>query len=421
VHHGTSQHALGAFIVWVVIFAGCATVHAERLLYSFSGRVGFIDDPEGALARSNYYRTGDVVSASFIVDPSSSGYRILNDGTSVLMPGNEPRPGVVERYFYCRLVSGPRMPDLHSERASHPKAARHHLYGYNEFHFVIDPFSVLHSATLMGGSTTSSFEISNRHSRDGFIREWYEGLEVVGVATAVSDTGLATAIMDMRLDSIAPAPNLHAPEPLPSVPQAINIPGLIESIPHHRYFLLSGRTPYTRVRLNASPSTDGDGDPVEFYWSGFEGVAYGEAPVVNLRSGTQRLRLQATDGLYLVRHDMTLIIYTPAQATDVMRNAIRAMPGSASAKTAALVLLQNAKSNFQRADWRRGVQFLQGFEQFVTKSAYGIPPAKRTPFIRLSRAIRGAIAQPLVSVDSGANGSGAPGDSGVVDWSVSPW
>jgi hypothetical protein len=97
------------------------------------------------------------------------------------------------------------------------------------------------------------------------------------------------------------------------------------------------------------------------------------------------------------------------------------LPGSTSAKTTALALLQNAKSSFQRADWRRGLQFLQAFEQFMARSAYTIPSSKRTPFINLSRAIRGAIVQPLVVVNSGANGSGAQDDSSVVIRSVSPW
>ena len=68
---------------WLIILLvfGAATVQAQRFLYSFSGRVRSIDDPSSALATSNYYRTGDVVSASFIVVISRPGYQILNDGT----------------------------------------------------------------------------------------------------------------------------------------------------------------------------------------------------------------------------------------------------------------------------------------------------------------------------------------------------
>ena len=378
----------------ILLALGSATVHAERFLYSFSGRVRSIDDPSGALATSNYYRTGDVVSASFIVDVSRPGYQILNDGTEfVMLP--VATSSLLWNPFYCRLISGPLMPEPHSATASHPKAARYYLYGANQTF-------VTRTATLTGGSAASSLTIVPKTAA-GWIEDWREGVEVSGFANAATDTGESPAAMiDMRLDSISPAPNLHPPEPVPSVPQAINIPGLIEST-NYTYFTLGGRTPHTRVRLNASPSTDGDGDPLYFEWRGLVRrvppivigiLAHGEAPVINLIPGTHGITLRASDGSLEGVQEFFITVYTPTQATDLMRNAVRALPGSSRAKTTALALLQNATSSFQRADWRRGLQFLQAFEQFMSRSAYTIPSSKRTSLTKLSQAIRRAVAQP---------------------------
>ena len=392
-HHGTSRHALRAFIVWLVILAGSATLQAERFLYSFSGRVTSIEDPSGALARSNYYRTGDVVSASFIVDLSLPGYEILNDG-SRLVKTTVGGPSILVRYFYCRLVSGPLMPDLRSEWASDSKAVRYYLHGANVFE------ASGRSTSLVGGSAGSPFAIFSASSLDGLIQNWSEGLTLSGIAVAYTDTEEAVARMDMRLDSITPASDLP-PEPQPSVLQAINIPGLIEST-NYTFFILGGRTPHTRVTLNA-PATDGDGDPLYFEWWALDRtvppsviafLGHGEAPVSHLPPGTQGILLRARDASSERDQEFSVTVYTPAQATTVMRNAIRALPTSSREKTAASALLQNAASSFQRADWRRGLQFLQTFEQYMARSAFTIPPSKRSSCVTLSRAIRRAVAQP---------------------------
>jgi hypothetical protein len=393
VHHSNPARRLCALVICILL-AGSANLYAERFLYTFSGRVISIDDPSGALARSHYYRTGDVVSASFIVDLALPGYEILNDG-SRLVNTRVTGPEVFVDYFYCRLVSGPLMPNFHSEWASDPRGARFYLYGADWCE------STGCSTTLVGGSAASAFSIFSARSRDGLIENWSEGLALSGIAFAYTDTEESVAGMDMRLDSITPAPDLP-PEAQPSVPQAINIPGLIEST-NDTFFILAGRTRHMSVTLNA-PSTDDDGDPLYCEWwaldravppsvIGFFG--HGDAPVIQLPLGTQGILLRARDASSERDREFSVTVYTPAQATAIMRNAVRGMPLWSREKTTASVLLQNAASSFQRSDWKRGVQFLQTFEQFMARSAFTIPRSKRSSCIDLSRAIRRAVAQPL--------------------------
>jgi hypothetical protein len=353
-----------------------------------------VEDPSGALARFNYYRTGDVVSASFIVDFALPGYEVLNDG-SRLVNTRATGPNIFVDYFYCRLVSAPLMPNLGSEWASGPKAARFYLYGADWCD------STGCSTTLFGGSAVSFFSIFSARSGDGSIENWSEGLALSGIAAAYTDTEESVARMDLRLDSITPAPDLP-PEAQPSVAQAINIPGLIEST-NDTFFILGGRTRHTRVTLNA-PLTDGDGDPLYCEWWALDRavpasvigfIGRGEAPVIQLPPGTQGILLRARDASSQSDREFSVTVYTPAQATAIMRNAVRGLPLWSREKTTASALLQNAASSFQRSDWKRGVQLLQTFEQFMARSAFTIPPSKRSSFIDFSRAIRRAVAQPL--------------------------
>jgi hypothetical protein len=393
VHHSNFARPLCALFISILL-AGSATLHAERFLYSFSGRVTSIEDPSGALARSNYYRTGDVVSASFIVDLALPGYEILNDG-SRLVHTRATGPNIFVDYFYCRLVSGPLLPNLGSGWASNPEAARFYLYGADWCD------STGCSTTLFGGSAASFFSIFSARSRNGLIRNWSEGLALSGIASAYTDTEESVARMDLRLDSITPAPDLP-PDARPSVPQAINIPGLIEST-NDTFFVLTGRTRHISVTLNAPP-TDDDGDPLFLEWWALDQavppsvigfLGHGEAPVIQLPSGTQGILLRARDGWSERDREFSVTVYTPAQATAIMRNALRGLPLWSREKTTGSVLLQNAASSFQRSDWKRGVQFLQTFEQFMARSAFTIPRSKRSSCIDLSRAIRRAVAQPL--------------------------
>jgi hypothetical protein len=394
-HHFNRRLRLALFCL--VLLVGSATLHAQRFIYTFSGRVTQIFDHYGVLTASNYYRTGDVVTASFLVDLSAPGFQILNDGSRFAMIPFETNYMVWEP-FYSRLLSGPLMPDFHAEWASHPEHARHYLYGGNQTQIYTNPPIVSRTSTLTGGSAASYLHLLAGER----IQDWSEGMTAFGVANAAIDQGGGPSVtMDLRLDSITPAFNLHTPKPLPSVPQAINIPGLIEST-NYAFFVLGGRTPHTRVKLNASPSVDGDGDPLYFDWFGplrpypiMGFLGFGEAPVVSLLiPGTQPIGLRATDGSLEGAQEFSVTVYTPAQATELMRNAVRGLPASYREKTTALTLLQKATSSFQRADWRRGVQFLQTFEQFMARSAYTIPTSKRTSFISLSRSIRRAVAQP---------------------------
>lgn len=433
-----SRCFIGLCCLTILLAAGPATVHAEnstgfrpaRLIYSFSGRVRSIEDPRGELAAYPHFTTGQVVSASFLVDEwIGRGFQINNDGRLRTINGYRDyqeylRQTVVLEPFYCRLISEPPMPKLYTGGPSYPDAVRHYLHG-DFFAIYTNVFAppTTNRTILKGGSSASSLAIM--HS--GVIESWSEGLEVTGVASADTD-GRPTAIIDMRLDSITPTTNLHAPEPVISVPQASNIPGLIDST-NNTYFILGGRAPNNRVRLNVSPSIDGDGDPVYFGWSAwannwsFETVAHGEAPIINFYTFRYvSIRLDAFDGDLTVSRGLSITIYTPAQATDLMRRAVRALPGSSSAKTTALALLQNASSSFQRADWRRGLQFLQAFEQLMARSAYTIPSSKRTPFIDLSRAIRRAVSQPVTSTPHSAIGNSwsSGGSSGVISQNFAP-
>src|SRR5688572_13747093 len=128
-HHSNRWRTLP--VLCLVLLAGSASLHAERFIYSFSGRVRHIDDHYGVLATSDYYRTGDVVTASFLVDLSAFGFQILNNGSRFVMTPFETNDMVWEP-FYSRLISGPLLPDFHAEWASHPKAARRYLYGANQ-------------------------------------------------------------------------------------------------------------------------------------------------------------------------------------------------------------------------------------------------------------------------------------------------
>src|SRR5687768_5126674 len=68
------------FIHICILVAGSATVRAERFLYSFSGQVAWIERDELGLLAANNFRTGALVSASYIIDLATPGYRIYNDG-----------------------------------------------------------------------------------------------------------------------------------------------------------------------------------------------------------------------------------------------------------------------------------------------------------------------------------------------------
>jgi hypothetical protein len=388
----------------LLLVAFVASVSAQRVLCHFSGGVRSIDDPLGVLTASNYYRTGDTVSASFILDRSAYPVEIYNDGTFRRIPlfGGGSKLGIP---FYCRLVSGPLMPDFHSEAATRSDATRHFLYGAHET--IRDRESFESSTSLTGGSSASSFRIIFPIRSSLPLRVWpddFIGVTVVGIATAATDTiSIPTAVMDMRLDSIVRITNHYAPEPVLSVPQAIHIPGLLEST-DDTFFILGGRTFPKKVRLNASPLTDGDSDPLHYAWSEWDSrlppslnlVAQGEKSIITFYAPAMRLfRFGASDGSLEVLREVSITVYTPAQATKLMREVVRGLSGSFREKTTAAILLQNATVSFTRAEWKRGLQFLEMFEQMMARSAFTIPQSKRTSFVELSQAIRHAINRPL--------------------------
>lgn len=163
--------------------------------YTFEGSITELVSDGGGVIASQGYQVGDHVSAKFAVDFLSQGKMTLNSG-EIVIPKDPQMTNDVHSYFYAKLLSGTRMPELSGGMNNGPNDVQLYEMGYNES----GPTG--NSGVLEGGSGDSSLVIMKNSQVDANVQNWAIGEHFKGILYSCSNQNCSLVWADVVLTAI---------------------------------------------------------------------------------------------------------------------------------------------------------------------------------------------------------------------------
>ena len=163
--------------------------------YTFEGSISELVFDGGGIIASQGYKVGDHVSAKFAVDFIGQGEMTLNSG-EIVIPKDPQMTSDVHSYFYAKLLSGTRMPELNGGINNGPNDVKLLEIGYNE------SSSMGNSGVLKGGSGDSSLDVMKESQMDAKVQNWVTGEHFKGILSSCSDQNCSLVWADMVLIAI---------------------------------------------------------------------------------------------------------------------------------------------------------------------------------------------------------------------------
>ena len=202
------------------------------------------------------------------------------------------------------------------------------------------------------------------------------------------------------------------------------------TFPHNgQTYAIAVKKDYVCLALNASGSTDADGDPLTATWV-IDGTNSVSGMVVTncFDVGTHTVTLIVSDGKTTCQQDLSITVIEPSEAVEQLIALVESTHVERKNKRPMIVSLKAAKAAFDRDGWKVGAQMLRVFEYKVIAQIYSRNPAEALMFIdaaeNIINAVKCVIKQPRKGDDDGdddedrhrddddgpGNGSGHHGD-----------
>lgn len=163
--------------------------------YTFEGSISDLVSDGGGIIASQGYQVGDHVSAKFAVDFLGQGKMTLNSG-EIVIPKDPQMTNAVHLYFYAKLLSGTRMPELSGGMNNGPNDVQLYEMGYNE------SGPTENSGVLEGGSGDSSLVIMKNNQVNTNVQNWEIGEHFKGILYSCSNQNCSLVWADVVLTAI---------------------------------------------------------------------------------------------------------------------------------------------------------------------------------------------------------------------------
>lgn len=163
--------------------------------YTFEGSISDLVFDGGGIIASEGYKVGDPISAKFAVDFLGKGTMTLNSG-EIIIPKDPEMTNDVHSYFYARLLSGTRMPELNGGINNGPNDVKSYEIGYNE------SSPIGNSGVLQGGSDDSNLTVRKDSMVDANVQNWGVGEHFKGILYSCSDQNCSLMWADLVLTAI---------------------------------------------------------------------------------------------------------------------------------------------------------------------------------------------------------------------------
>lgn len=163
--------------------------------FTFEGSISELVFDGGGVIASQGYQVGDHVSAKFAVDFLGEGKLTLNS-SEIVIPKDPQMTNDVHSYFYAKLLSGTRMPELNGGMNNGPNDVKLYEVGYNE------SSPIGNSGVLEGGSGDSSLVVMKESQLDANVQNWVIGEHFKGILSSCSEQNCSLVWADMVLTAI---------------------------------------------------------------------------------------------------------------------------------------------------------------------------------------------------------------------------